>query len=84
MQAHKHAAAAVGWSVTDAGWCQVDNSSKPMSLKLIMEREKVDHMLATGQVCALGEWVETYARRCTQSPACITSCLRAAFAEALP
>ena len=29
---------------------QVDNSSKPMSLKLIMEREKVDHMLATGQV----------------------------------
>jgi len=50
MQARKHAAAAVGWSVTDAGWCQVDNSSKPMSLKLIMEREKVDHMLATGQV----------------------------------
>jgi hypothetical protein len=28
----------------------VDNSSKPMSLKLIMERQKVDHMLATGQV----------------------------------
>ena len=38
---------------------QVDNSSKPMSLKLIMEREKVDHMLATGQVrlqTAQQEW----------------------------
>ena len=32
---------------------QVDHSSKPMSLKLIMEREKVDHMLATGQVWTL-------------------------------
>jgi len=34
---------------------QVDNASKPMSLKLIMEREKVDHMLASGQVCDLGD-----------------------------
>ena len=31
-------------------WEQTDNSSKVMSLKEIMEREKVDHMLAAGQV----------------------------------
>lgn len=31
-------------------WKQTDNSSKVMSLKEILEREKVDHMLAAGQV----------------------------------